>query len=109
MRVNPVQPVANLKSRLADYKRRRIEWLWCCVGIVIIGICIATMMIYLLARVSGDENLDANWPLIGLVMGILFSYWPALMIKPERPGQSDVERDRALRRHHGMDDTVESD
>jgi len=107
MKQKNVRPIANLKTRMAEYEEERIDWIRQCVVIVLLGMGVASAFLYVIARITEDEAMSAYWMWFGPIMGAFLSYWPVLLTKPECPHPSDVKRDQELRRYFGMDDKVE--
>lgn len=101
-----VQKIANLQSRLADYKQAQFKFFTQDAPMIIgaAGVVI-TGLLYLVDRFSPSGF--QNWEWTAVVLAVCFSMPPLLGVKPKRPTEEDVLADQALRRRHGLDDTVE--
>ncbi len=96
------------RKEMLQYFARTLPWL------VVIGTVVTFGFMYILSRyVVGDELRttvgNMNWKQAALVMDIILLIPPALMMKPRKPRQEDIEFERAMRRSVGMDDSVEKE
>ncbi|MEZ9042906.1 MULTISPECIES: hypothetical protein [unclassified Vibrio] len=72
--------------------------------ILIIGIIVCSGFMYLGSFTV--SSLESSWLLWGAIFGIGLAITPLKMSYPEKPSQSDVDADVALRKAFNMDSSV---
>lgn len=101
-----VHPIANLEQRLQAYRRERHNFYagtlpWFAVG----GFATTAAFLYVVQRFAPGTFAD-DIVLTAATAAPFYCVIPWAVMRPRRPTQEDVLRDQALRRAHGMDDTV---
>lgn len=100
-----IENIANLETRLAQYRQERFDFYTQQLPMFLgIGLFVLGGLLFGLHYWTGNY---ANWQLHTVILAVCLTVPPALAVKPKRPTEADVLADQALRRFHGMDDTVE--
>lgn len=103
-----VQKIANFEERMQAYRdNRRAFWFRDFLEFSAIGAVVIFGLMFLFTKIPDFVPIfDLDWRELALIFLVIAMIPFVKMAHPEKPEHGDVEIDQALRRAHGMDDSV---